>query len=203
MRAHVPTPLDLDLFDSKAWLAVVPFWMSGIRNRGLPPVPGISRFPELNVRTYVRYRDKPGVYFFSLDAASALAVWGARTFFHLPYFHADMECREVNGEVNYHSLRRHGSAQFDARYRPTNPVQLGAPGTIENWLTERYCLFTVANNTVYRCDIHHPQWPLQNASADVITNTMSDAAGLRQPQDAPLLHFSKRLDVLIWPLQRA
>src|ERR1700758_2464987 len=90
LRPLVPPQLPLDTFDGQCWVGVVPFWMSGVRARGVPPLPGLARFPELNVRTYVAYKDKPGVYFFSLDAANFPAVWAARTFFHLPYFYARM-----------------------------------------------------------------------------------------------------------------
>src|SRR5437867_5100192 len=88
IRPLIPNGLELDTFDGAAWIGVVPFRMTGVRLRWLPPLPGISAFPELNVRTYVRVRDRPGVYFFSLDAGSRTAVAMARAWFHLPYFHA-------------------------------------------------------------------------------------------------------------------
>src|SRR5580700_1193759 len=112
MRPLVPAQLDLDTFDGQCWVAVVPFRMSGIRGRGLPPLPGLSRFPELNVRTYVTYGGKPGVYFFSLDAASRAAVWAARRFYHLPYYHARMETTREGNDVAYHSLRLESGGEF-------------------------------------------------------------------------------------------
>ena len=202
LRPLVPPELPLDTFDGRCWVAVAPFHMSGIRSRGLPPIPGASRFPELNVRTYVSLDGKPGVFFFSLDAASSLAVWAARTFYRLPYFHAAMSVKVVDDTIDYVSRRTQGNAELRARYRPIAPVQLRAKGTLEHWLTERYCLYTIGSGRVYRAEIHHQPWPLQDAAAEFEINTMATAAGILLPQDAPLLHFSQRLEVLIWPLRQ-
>ncbi|HEX7090617.1 MAG TPA: DUF2071 domain-containing protein [Longimicrobiales bacterium] len=153
------------------------------------------------MRTYVRVGDRPGVYFFSLDAGSRLAVWGARTFFRLPYHHAEMDVR-VEGEwVRYRSRRRasdrEASAGFRARYRPTGPAFAAVPGTLEHFLTERYCLFTVLRSRrVLRVDIDHAPWPLQPAQAEIETNTMAAASGIALPDRPPLLHFARRVDVV-------
>jgi len=203
LRALVPSELPLDSYDGQCWVAVAPFHMSGIRGRFMPPIPGTSALPELNVRTYVTYGGKPGVYFFSLDAASRLAVWGARTFYKLPYFFAKMHVRDHEGWTEYTSSRASSPAEFRGHYRPCGPVQLRAPGSLEHWLSERYCLYTVSGRNVYRSEIHHPQWPLQDAEADFQSNTMAAAAGVTLPSAIPLLHFSKTLDVLIWPLKKA
>ena len=202
LRALVPSELPLDSYDGQCWVAVAPFHMSGIRGRFMPPIPGTSALPELNVRTYVTYGGKPGVYFFSLDAASRLAVWGARTFYKLPYFFAKMHVRDHEGWTEYTSSRASSPAEFRGHYRPCGPVQLRAPGSLEHWLSERYCLYTVSGRNVYRSEIHHPQWPLQDAEADFQSNTMAAAAGVTLPSAIPLLHFSKRLNVLIWPLKK-
>ena len=201
MRPLVPTQLALDTFDGNCWVGVVPFHMSGIRGRGLPPLPGLSRFPELNVRTYVTHRGKPGVYFFSLDAASLPAVWGARTFYHLPYFHAAMSSHEREGTILYSSRRYRSSAEFRGRYRPTTPVQPRDTGSMEHWLTERYCLYTTHRDHVYRGEIHHQPWPLQNAETELETNTVAAAANILLPETAPLLHFARTLEVLIWAVR--
>jgi uncharacterized protein len=214
LRPLVPESLRLDTFDGQSWIGVVPFWMSGVRARGLPALPGLSRFPELNVRTYVTYGGKPGVYFFSLDITSHLAVWGARTFYHLPYFHAAMDCREQGGRILYCAKRDslagadtrsplRGPAEFVGSYRPTGPARIRDKGSLEDFLTARYCLYTVHENQIYRCDIHHLPWPLQDAEADIERNTMTAAAQIELPDSAPLLHYSKKLEVLIWPLCRA
>jgi uncharacterized protein YqjF (DUF2071 family) len=157
----------------------------------------------LNVRTYVTYGGKPGVYFFSLDAASHPAVWAARKFFHLPYFYAAMKSVAQDGTVFYFSKRRHSEAEFRASYRPIAAVQFANKGSLADWLTARYCLYTTHQDQVYRCEIHHLPWPLQAAHADFERNTMAEAANIALPDVPPLLHFSKRLEVLIWPLRRA
>jgi uncharacterized protein YqjF (DUF2071 family) len=202
LRPLVPSQLPLDTYDGQCWVGIVPFHMSGVRARGMPPVPGLSAFPELNVRTYVTLENKPGVYFFSLDAGNLPAVWGARAFFHLPYFYARMRLAVREDEVNYYSNRLLTPAELKANYRPVSPVQLRSPGTLDHWLTERYCLYTVWRKHVYRCDIHHLQWPLQDGEAEIERNTMARAAGIALPASEALLHFSQRQEVLIWPLQR-
>jgi uncharacterized protein YqjF (DUF2071 family) len=202
LRPLVPSQLQLDVFDYQCWVGVVPFWMSGVRARTLPGLPGLSRFPELNVRTYVSYDDKPGVYFFSLDATNAPAVWAARTFYHLPYFHADMSAGSEGEEISYTSTRREGHAEFKGRYAPCGPVRLRDRGTVEHWLTERYCLYTVHHGKVYRGDIHHAPWPLQDACAEITVNSTASSTGISLPDRQPLLHFARRLEVLIWPLRQ-
>jgi hypothetical protein len=223
LRPLIPAGLEIDTFEGRAWVGVVPFRMSGVRMRGLPATPGAARFPELNVRTYVVRDSKPGVWFFSLDAASALAVWGARTFFHLPYFLARMRCEENSGWINYSSARKlrdaspasspasapasssafsgaHSGASLEARYRPAGEIFNARPGSLEYFLAERYCLYTAAKSgALTRCEIHHPPWPLQLAQASFQENTMATAAGIALPEkESPLLHFSRRQDVLVW-----
>ena len=202
LRPLVPHQLPLDLFQGRCWIGVVPFWMSHIHARGLPPLPGLSQFPELNVRTYVTQGGKPGVYFFSLDAAILTAVWAARTFYRLPYFHAKMSAEIQNEWIVYNSKRQNEAAEFHGRYRPVKPVELSAPGTLEHWLTERYCLYTVDGLDVYRAEIHHRAWPLQAAEAEIEVNTVANPAGIPPFESAPLLHFSRKLEVIIWPLRR-
>ena len=203
IRPLVPKQLPLDVYGGKCWVGVIPFWMSGVRGRGLPPIPGLSRFPELNVRTYVTYGGKHGVYFFSLDAANLPAVWAARISYRLPYFHATMSSREDAGSICYSSQRRRSSAEFKARYKPVGAARLREKESLERFVTERYCLYTTDRERVYRCEIHHLPWPLQNAEAEVERNTMAAAAGIALPESRPVLHFAKHLDVLIWPLRRA
>lgn len=202
LRPLVPQPLELDRFDNQAWVAVVPFHMTNIGLRGLSWIGIASAFAELNVRTYVTYGGKAGVYFFSLDAANRLAVLAARTFFQLPYFAAEMTVDVSRDNVHYRSRRQspqEGRGELLASYRPIAEPEIPQPGTLEHFLTERYCLYTVdARSRVRRVDIHHPPWGLQRASAEIPVNTMADAAGIRLPSDEPLLHFSKRQDVVAW-----
>jgi len=203
LRPMVPEPLALDLREGQCWVGVVPFWMSGVRARGTPAIPGIATFPELNVRTYVTFRGKPGVYFFSLDAASWSAVKGARALYHLPYFHARMSVHTEGTDVVYTSSRYSGAAEFRGRYRSVKDVSVREKDSLEHWLTERYCLFTVHRGAAYIAEIHHQPWPLQQASAELDVNTVAEADGITLPKSQPLLHFARRLDVLIWPIRRA
>jgi hypothetical protein len=198
----VPPELPLDTWDGCCWVGVIPFHMSGIHARGLAPLPGLSRFPELNVRTYVTLDGKPGVYFFSLDAASLGAVWAARAFYRLPYFHARMTAEIQQEWVRYDSERYRAPAEFRARYRPLGQLGAGGDAPLARWLAERYCLYTVQAGRVYRAEIHHPSWPLEDAEAEIETNTVASAAGISLPQVSPLLHFARQLEVLIWPLRR-
>jgi uncharacterized protein YqjF (DUF2071 family) len=206
LRSLVPSELTLDTFDGAYWVAVVPFGMSGIRLRGLPPVLGTTAFPEINVRTYVTHQGKPGVYFFSLDATNALAVAGARALFHLPYYRADMSVASEGGAgVVYRSRRTQRgatAAEFAARYAPTSDPYRAEAGSLEAWLTERYALYTVHRDRVYRGDIHHAPWPLQRAEAEIASNSMAAASGIALPDSPPLLHYAQRLDVRLWTLER-
>ena len=207
LRERVPQGLELDLFEGQAWLGVVPFDMTNVAPRFVPAVPGISAFPELNVRTYVTVGGKPGVYFFSLDAESAIAVALARAMLKLPYYTASIDVARQDGWVDYWSerLADHDAppAEFEGRYRPIGPVQHARPGSLEYFLTERYCLYNVDEEfKAYRLEIHHPPWELQVAEADITLNTMADAAGIRLPSMAPLVHYSRRQDVVAWAPER-
>ena len=205
LRAIVPPGLELDLFERKAWLGVIPFHMTNVAPRGTPALPWMSAFPELNVRTYVRAAGKPGIYFFSLDASNPVAVTIARTLFRLPYYTASMQVVPHDGGVRYRSdrtARNAPTATFGARYRPVGDMFTATPGSLEYYLTERYCLYTVDERfTLRRLEIHHPPWQLRSAEAEIDENTMADAAGVRLPSMAPLLHFAKRQDVLAWRLR--
>ena len=201
LRAKVPSEFDLDLFDGTAWLGVVPFRMTNVAPRGVPPVRWVSEFPELNVRTCVRVDDKPGVYFFSLDAGSALAVRAARLLLNLPYYPAAMNVTPDGASIRYDSRRHNHStaATFSARYRPLGPPVAPAGGSLEYFLTERYCLYNLDHRGApYRLEIHHPPWALQPADAEFTRNTMADAAGVSLPGTKPLLHFSSRQDMVGW-----
>jgi uncharacterized protein len=207
LREKIPAGFELDEFEGQAWLGIVPFYMTNVSPRGVPNLPWISEFAELNVRTYVRVGGDPGVYFFSLDAANPVAVGVARAMFDLPYFSADMNVSEEDdGWINYRSRRSSSSgprAELVARYRPTGDPRPPVHGTLEYFLTERYCLFTVDRSFhACRVDIHHRPWPLQPAEGNISVNTMADAVGIRLPAMAPLLHFSKRQDMVGWALRK-
>jgi uncharacterized protein YqjF (DUF2071 family) len=214
MAALLPAGLEVDTFDGYAWAGVVPFWMDGIRHRipgtgGSTKISLLESFPELNLRTYVRSRltGRAGVFFFSLDAASLLAVIGARTIFHLPYFYADM-VRETaaDGTVRYKSRRlfTRDEVSFQATYRGLGrPIEAtpSQPGSIEHFLTERYCLFTTFRDRLLVGNIHHKPWPLEPAEAEIRMDRLAAPHGLVLPARPPLLHFSRALEVYIWPLE--
>ena len=200
LRPHVPAELAIDEYEGRAWVAVTPFWMSGVTLRWLPSIPGVSTFPELNVRTYVRFLDRPGVWFLSLDAASRLAVAVARALFHLPYVYARMKVEREGDGIRYRSQRPDGPA-FLARYRPSGPAQSSARGTLEYFLTERYCLYAKPpGGVIHRAEIDHPPWPLQPAVAEIERNDMPAANGIAV-EGHPLAHYAERLNVVIGPLR--
>lgn len=205
LRPHVPLSLEIDTFEGQAWLAVVPFRMSHISPRGLFPVPWLSAFAELNVRTYVIRDGKPGVWFFSLDAANPVAVSIARNWFKLPYFNARMTCTEEGQKIIYSSHRTHRNApscEFIVDYWPNQDVVIPKVGTLEYFLTARYCLYTAnKSGTVYRGEIDHEPWPLQVAEARVKVNTMAKPVGVKLVGE-PLLHFSKTINVKVWGLEK-
>jgi uncharacterized protein YqjF (DUF2071 family) len=204
MRERIPPQFELDTFDGFAWVGVVPFLMTDIAARDLPAVPGLSETLELNVRTYIRHAGRSGVYFFSLDAEKLAIVLGARWFYHLPYFQAEMSMRVAEEErIEYGSRRRSGGAALQMSYGPTGPPLLSKPDSLEHWLTERYCLYTLDSaGRVWIGDIHHAPWPLQPAWAEIAANTMTSPVQIELPREAPLLHYARELEVLVWwPVQ--
>lgn len=205
LRARLPRQLEIDTFEGDAFVAVTPFTMRGMRASFLPPLPGFSEMHELNVRTYVHYKGTPGVYFLSLDASSALAVFGARTFFLVPYFTAEMSLRQDGQKIVYHSRRTHAgapAARFDATWKAGDALGESSPGSLEFFLTERYCFYTVSHERVYRCRIHHAPWQLRAAKVSSFESTMIESHELPTPAGKPLLHYSEELDVEVWTLER-
>ena len=208
IRPLVPPELTIQEFDGTSWIGIVPFRMAGVMRRPLPDLPWVSAFPELNVRVYVEYEGKPGVWFLSLDATNPLAIWGAKTFFHLPYHRASMTVTptaRANSEpgVEYSSVRSEGDAVFEASYRPTSDPYAASPGTLEHWLTERYCLYAKSRRgNLFRGEVHHHPWPLQSADATIMQNTMTAPHGIALDGPPQHLHFARRIDVVVWSLTR-
>lgn len=200
LRPHLPARLRVEEFNGSAWLGITPFRVSGLRLRALPPLPLLSRFLELNVRTYVTLDRKPGIWFFSLDASSWPAVTAARRTSRLPYHRARMSTGLADGAVDYRSERRSPPwrYRFRATYRPIGPREHGPePGSAEQFLTERYCLYSEGpDGTLLRADIHHPPWPLRAAEAEIHENTMPPD-GMRLHGE-PVFHFASRQDVIVW-----
>ena len=195
----LPAGLEPELHDGRAWLGIVPFTMADVAPRGVPAIPRLSRFPELNVRTYVRHRGVPGVWFLSLDAASRPTVEGARRAFHLPYFRAEMTAVREADVVTYASIRADGRgspAAFAARYGPTGPPALATPGSLEAFLTDRPRLFAVdGRGRISQTSVEHAPWPLRPAWAEITTNTMASSHGIDLPDVPPHLLFADRVDV--------
>jgi len=205
LSPHVPPQLPLDIYDGSAWISVTPFVVSGLRPRGTVAVPGLSRFPETNVRTYTTVDGKPGIWFFSLDADSTFAVKAARQSYRLPYFHARIDVQQAAGRVRY-SLERDAPearpAELRALYWPNGDVYHAEPGSLDYFLTERYCMYTLdEEQRVLTGEIHHPPWPLQHAEASMPVNTMGLELELELPDPPPFLQFARRQEVLIWPLR--
>lgn len=205
LRPLIPSSLSIDTFDGQAWIGIVPFTMWGIRASFLPPIPGTSAFHELNVRTYVHFNGLPGVWFFSLDAASRLAVWGARTFYHLPYFNAEMSLTQQGDSIKYSSQRRDArgaAAELQAAWTIGECLAQARPASLEFFLTERYCLYAYHREQLYRSRIFHEAWPLRSATLDAYQSTMVESLGIEEPKSEPLLHYTESIGVNIWPLRK-
>jgi uncharacterized protein len=205
LRPLIPSPLEIDQFDGSAWIGIVPFTMWNIRASFLPRIPATSAFHELNVRTYVQHQGVPSVWFLSLDAASRLAVWGARTFYHLRYFNAQMSLAQQGAMINYSSTRRDrrgAPAQLTASWKVGERLPRSSEGSLESFLTERYSLHTFHRGKLYRCRIHHEPWPLQSAQLESLNSTMIESHGLPTPAGEPLLHSAEEISVNIWPLKK-
>lgn len=191
LRAHLPPGLELETFDGAAWLGVVPFRMAATRWRWLPPVPGTHAFPELNVRTYVRANGRPGVWFFSLDATSVLAVAGARCTFGLPYFRARIGCGRAGAWHGYHSERtdrRGPPALFAAEWREVGPRTVARPGSLEHFLVERYCLWVARRGRLLVGDVAHLPWQLAPVELRLLGCEMTRGLGFATfgPPDSAL-----------------
>lgn len=195
IRAQIPAELEIDLYDGKAWIAVVPFDMKGVTLRGLPAVSFVSDFPEINVRTYVEHEGKKGVWFFSLDAPKKFAVWTARAFFHLPYRHAEVEVIERGQSIEYSHKMDH--CAFEASYQPIGACN-NDKDSFESWATERYCLYCQSKRgQVYRTEVQHPKWPLEKAEISIRQNTLLNSFEIGEQH--PSVLFSKSIDVVAYP----
>jgi len=211
IRQMIPQPLEIDTFDGSAWIGIVPFRMTDVAPRFVPGIPLISSFPELNVRTYVSINGKPGVWFFCLEATNPIAVRLARKLFHLPYMDAKINLknssqRNTGKWISYRSTRTHRgelSATLDVDYRPIGDAFLAKPGSIEEFLTSRYCLYSAnSKNEIFRGEIDHRPWQIREAQAILKENTMTDWLGIELPPEPPMLHFSKFTKVVAWSLQK-
>ncbi len=198
LRSRVPAELDIDLHDGKAWIAIVPFDMKGVTLRGCPKVSFLSDFPEINVRTYVSYQGKPGVWFFSLDVPGRFTTWTARTFFHLPYRQGAVSISE---DVQGFEYRQNvGEEVFKANYKPLEK-ETWSKDSFEQWSTERYCLYCQSRKgNLYRTEVHHPQWLLQKAVLKIHENSMLENFKIKGQH--PSVLFSKQIDVVAYRPER-
>jgi uncharacterized protein YqjF (DUF2071 family) len=196
VRPLIPAPLHVDTFHATAWIGLVPFRMTGVTLRGWPSVPWLSAFSEMNLRTYVTDGTKPGVWFLRMDASRALAAWAARWSLGLPYVWSRMAIRQVGSRFHY-SVER-GAAQFKGNYGPVGPAIEPPAGSLDGWLTERYCLYCAHAGHLLRVEIHHHPWPLQPATLELETNTIARVTRLPEPGEAPLLHFAGFQNVVGW-----
>ena len=206
LRAHVPEQLPLDTFEGSAWIGVTPFSVTGLRPRYGIPLPGGARFPEINVRTYVTVDGKPGIWFFSLDTPNPLANEAARRGYRIPYFRSSIDLDRDGERIRFRSERTQRSAPkaaIDIAYEPRGAVYNAEPGSFEAFACERYCLYTFdGDERILRADIHHLLWPLQAATAEIAQNRMGEEVGLDLSAD-PILHLSRRQDVVFWWPARA
>jgi uncharacterized protein len=201
IRPLVPKELEIDLFDNKAWIGITPFALTGLRLPSLPPIPGTSSFFELNVRTYVHYKGKPGIYFFSLDASKTIPTLAARFFYFLPYFKAQMTFSTDNGGFVFDSKRSASKADFLVRWKIGRDLGEAAADSLEFFLVERYAFFVKAGERIYLVRVHHAPWELHEAILHTCRSTMIESAGIAEPGSAPLAHFSRFLVVEAWEPQ--
>ena len=210
MERLLPDWLDVDSFQGSAWLGAVPFWLDRIKIRGIPPLPGLRNFPDLNFRTYVRDRftRTPGIYCFSVDSSNLFAVAAAHAIYHLPYRLAEMHLeRRSEREFAFYSRRRFArpAVIFKARYRGLGPTHRSAeilPGSLEHYFSERNCVFSTNRaGEPIRANLHHVPWPLEEAEAEIERNDLASAVGIELPNMNPVLHYSRRLAVYVWPAE--
>lgn len=208
LQALVPAGLTIDTFEGKAWIGVIPFTLTGVRPVLLPPLPGVSAFHEVNVRTYVHREGRdPGIWFFSLDASSTLAVEAARRAYHLAYFKAEIEFATSAGALPDIAFTSHrddprGSSPAHAhiRYKPLEGVaRPAAPGTMEHFLIERYILYSRdADHQLWRARVHHQPYPVQDVEILGLDETLVWATGVRRPDAVPVRHYAREVNVKVY-----
>ena len=203
LRALVPGSLDIDTFEGHAYVGLVPFAMQGVRPGWAPEAVAFD-FLETNVRTYVHARGRdPGVFFFSLDAASRIAVGVARALWALPYFHSTMKLERDGNEVRYALERRSGGRpRLDVRYEIGEPLGPSIPGTLQFFLVERYLLHVERRGVIWTGQVHHSPYPVQSARVLSLEDQVVAATGLPAPHGPPpLVHFAEGVDVDIYDLR--
>jgi len=204
VQRTLPAGLHVDVWDGRAYIGFVPFFMRGVRPVGLPAIPWVSNFLELNIRTYVRdERGRAGVWFYSLDCDQPIAVRVARTLFHLPYFDARMRARRRGSSVDYECQRVGHSVSSTFHYEPTGPAAPASTGTLEGFLVERYRLFSAKGNTLLTgCVAHRPYAIAPASHSGSLTAPMTQAGFDTGPRTPSHACFSAGVDVRIFPMSR-
>lgn len=200
LRRFVPGRLEIDLYNGQAWIGVVLFQAKATRLRLLPPIPGTRSYLELNVRTYVKYGDRQGVYFFSLDADSPLAVEVAGFGDFLPYRHAEMKLKKRKGQLEFCNRRIPADSfpeSLKITFQPDSEPIAGS--RIEKWLTERYCLWTKPQKQLWRVDISHSPWSLQYIKGEIYRNSMAAFLPVSLHHALPMAHYAKKKKVRFMP----
>ena len=207
LRPLIPTSLEIETRDGFAWVTVLPFAMRRLRLRGLPALPWLSSFPQLNVRTYVTLDGWPGVFLLRVAAGSFLAATIARRLFHLPYewvrlaFRQDgagwiFTCRPRAGRQTGAGAR---AISFAVRYRPEGTAFGPAPGSLEHWLSERFCYYAAGRDgRIDRGEIDHPPWSLQRARVDILESVWPEASGIESGGAPALAYYSRRQTAFAW-----
>ncbi|PLR78979.1 DUF2071 domain-containing protein [Bacillus sp. V3-13] len=204
LKDHIPKQLELDEFDGVAWLGIVHFEVNKLKVRGIPRFPFLEGFLELNVRTYVKYRGKPGIYFFNLDASSPIVVFLAKTGYLLPYRKAELNSLKTEKGFKFRNKRivsKEKTEKFSAIIQQTEALYYSQEGSLDHWLTERYCAWTSIGSKLCRVDIHHLKWRLSRAKAEIKANTMASFLPSWRFDTEPLVHYSPSKEAYFWPLK--
>jgi uncharacterized protein len=206
LRPSIPSTLEIETYQQMAWLGVVIFEIEGIYFRGLSPISVVLKFPEVNLRTYVQHKEKPGVFFLSLDVANWASLSIAKRWYHLPYCKAKISYRKEGNIFHCQSVRKGNSnipITFKGSFTPDSVSYFPEEGTIDHWLTERSCLYSQdRRGNIYCGDIHHKPWPLQKATAEISNNTLPTPFGINISEKKPILHFSNGVDTLFWNIKK-
>ncbi len=200
LRPLIPPSLELDTFEDKAWVGITPFRLTGLRLPGLPAIPGLSAFNELNLRTYVHHQGTPGIWFFSLDASKLVPAVAARLFFGAPYYPADIKFNETGGMFDFNMQRTlQAETRFRARWRVGARLRAPALESLAFFLVERYCFFAEVAGKLTMTRIYHHPWILDEAEVLSWESTLLGAQGVAEAVGEPLTHFSQMLNVQVWP----
>jgi uncharacterized protein YqjF (DUF2071 family) len=202
LRPRIPSDLTIDEYDGSAWVALVPFEMYDVMLGRWPSIPPLRRFPELNFRTYVHGEGRGGVWFFSLDTDCWPIVLGGRYLYHLPYFKAQMRHRAENGTIHFESRRTGGGPRFVASYKPKGTLFFPKSGTFEQWMAERYCLYTLISGETHRLEVHHRPWPIQCAEVTDLSSDMLESELLSPLDPQAICHYSPGVEVVTFKARK-